>query len=73
MKAFFKLPAEERQLAFTIAARADKSEVRVYDYVDKDNALTAAKFRRRSAAYRQMGYHTVTDSVGKSSAQLSFG
>lgn len=52
---------------------AEKREVRVYDYVDKDNALTAAMFRRRSAAYRQMGYRMVTDSGGESTSQLNFG
>ncbi len=52
---------------------ADKREVRVYDYVDKDNALTAAMFRRRSAAYRQMGYRMVTESGGESTTQLNFG
>ncbi len=40
---------------------ADKREVRVYDYLDSGNPLTAAMFRRRNAAYRQMGYRMVMD------------
>jgi superfamily II DNA or RNA helicase len=39
----------------------DKREVRVYDYVDQGNPLTHAMFRRRSAAYRQMGYRIVSE------------
>ena len=38
---------------------AEKDEIHVYDYVDQGSALTAAMFRRRSAAYRQMGYLVV--------------
>jgi len=33
----------------------DKREIRIYDYVD-DNPVTTAMFRRRSGAYREMGY-----------------
>jgi superfamily II DNA or RNA helicase len=39
----------------------DKHENRVYDYLDSGNALTAAMFRRRSPAYRQMGYRVVME------------
>jgi superfamily II DNA or RNA helicase len=39
----------------------DKREIRVYDYFDSGNALTAAMFRRRSPAYRQMGYRVVME------------
>lgn len=39
----------------------DKREVRVYDYLDEGSPLTAAMFRRRSAAYRQMGYRMIMD------------
>jgi superfamily II DNA or RNA helicase len=38
---------------------ADKREIRVYDYLDEGSPLTAAMFRRRSAAYRQMGYRMI--------------
>ena len=40
---------------------AEKREVRVYDYLDEGNPLTIAMFRRRSSAYRQMGYSVVMD------------
>jgi superfamily II DNA or RNA helicase len=40
---------------------AEKREVRVYDYLDEGNPLTMAMFRRRSSAYRQMGYRMVVD------------
>jgi superfamily II DNA or RNA helicase len=40
---------------------AEKREVRVYDYLDEGNPLTMAMFRRRSSAYRQMGYRMVMD------------
>jgi hypothetical protein len=33
----------------------------VYDYLDEGNPLTIAMFRRRSSAYRQMGYSVVMD------------
>jgi superfamily II DNA or RNA helicase len=36
-------------------AHADKRETRIYDYVD-DLPLTRAMFRRRQAAYHEMGY-----------------
>ena len=49
----------------------DKREVRVYDYLDEGNPLTAAMFRRRSAAYRQMGYRMVMDDDGPAE-QLNF-
>jgi superfamily II DNA or RNA helicase len=40
---------------------AEKREVRVYDYLDEGNPLTIAMFRRRSGAYRQMGYRMIMD------------
>lgn len=40
---------------------AEKEVVQIYDYVDRGNRLTAAMFRRRSAAYRQMGYRIIAD------------
>ena len=33
-----------------------KKSVRIYDYTEPDNPLTAQMFRKRSAAYRVMGY-----------------
>jgi superfamily II DNA or RNA helicase len=47
----------------------DKHEIRVYDYLDSGNALTAAMFRRRSPAYRQMGYRVVMED-GDATMQL---
>ena len=38
-----------------------KHEIRVYDYVDEGNPVTLAMFRRRSGAYRQMGYKMVAE------------
>jgi superfamily II DNA or RNA helicase len=42
---------------------AEKREVRVYDYLDEGNPLTIAMFRRRSSAYRQMGYSVIMDAA----------
>jgi superfamily II DNA or RNA helicase len=42
-------------------AHADKQEIRIYDYLDQGNPITAAMFRRRSGAYRLMGYRVVMD------------
>lgn len=39
----------------------EKEVVQIYDYVDHGKRLTAAMFRRRRAAYQQMGYRVVTD------------
>jgi superfamily II DNA or RNA helicase len=33
-----------------------KAALRVFDYLDENNPMTLAMFRRRSAGYRQMGY-----------------
>ena len=33
-----------------------KKSVRIYDYVEPDNPLTAQMYRKRTAAYREMGY-----------------
>jgi hypothetical protein len=30
--------------------------VRIYDYVEPDHRLTAEMYRKRTAAYREMGY-----------------
>ena len=38
-----------------------KTEVRVYDYVETDNPLTAHMHRKRLSAFRQMGYELVED------------
>ena len=38
-----------------------KSEVRVYDYVETDNALTSHMHRKRLSAFRQMGYELVKE------------
>jgi len=53
-------------------SHAVKREIRVYDYLDKGNPLTMAMFRRRSSAYRQMGYRMVMDS-DTAGASLDFG
>ena len=51
---------------------ADKREIRVYDYLDEGNGLTVAMFRRRSSAYRQMGYRMVMDQ-DETSPSFEFG
>ena len=48
---------------------SEKDEIHVYDYVDQGNPLMAAMFRRRSAAYQQMGY-LVTSQEKNSTNQL---
>jgi superfamily II DNA or RNA helicase len=53
-------------------SHADKREIRVYDYLDEGNPLTMAMFRRRSSAYRQMGYRMVMDG-DTGGASLDFG
>lgn len=53
-------------------SHADKQEIRVYDYLDEGNPLTMAMFRRRSSAYRQMGYRMVMDG-DPTWASLDFG
>jgi superfamily II DNA or RNA helicase len=51
----------------------DKTEVRIYDYLDRGNPLTAAMFRRRSSAYTQLGYRVVMDEDESSAgATLAF-
>jgi superfamily II DNA or RNA helicase len=46
-------------------AHADKTEIRVYDYLDENHPITLAMFRRRAAAYRQMGYRfAIDESIG---------
>jgi hypothetical protein len=44
----------------------------VYDYLDEGNPLTVAMFRRRSGAYRQMGYRVMMDEDAIA-ARLGFG
>ena len=39
----------------------DKTEVQIYDYLDRGNPLTTAMFRRRSSAYTQLGYRVVME------------
>jgi superfamily II DNA or RNA helicase len=58
---FMAMPLSFKGLLIQYAGRlhrehAEKDEIHVYDYVDQGSALTAAMFRRRSSAYRQMGY-----------------
>ena len=38
-----------------------KTEVRIYDYVEPDSRLTAHMFRKRTSAYRAMGYEAEVD------------
>jgi superfamily II DNA or RNA helicase len=52
-------------------SHAEKREIRVYDYLDGGNPLTIAMFRRRSSAYRQMGYRMVMD-TDAANAQMDF-
>ena len=33
-----------------------KKSVRIYDYVEPDHPLTAQMYRKRTTAYREMGY-----------------
>jgi len=33
-----------------------KKSVRIYDYVEPDHPLTAQMYRKRTIAYREMGY-----------------
>ena len=40
---------------------ADKREVHIHDYLDENHPITQAMFRRRVAAYREMGYCMVMD------------
>lgn len=47
---------------------ADKREITIYDYLDDNHPVTQAMFRRRAAAYRQMGYRfEVDESLGRTS------
>lgn len=44
---------------------AGKEEIRVFDYLDENHPITLAMFRRRAAAYRQMGYRfAIDESIG---------
>jgi len=53
-------------------SHAEKRDVHIYDYLDQGNPITAAMFRRRSGAYRQMGYRMVMDG-DETVAPLNFG
>jgi superfamily II DNA or RNA helicase len=53
-------------------SHTDKREIRVYDYLDEGNGLTVTMFRRRSSAYRQMGYRMIMDQ-DDTSTSLDFG
>ncbi len=39
----------------------NKHEVRIYDYLDENSGLTFSMYRKRRAAYRQMGYQIISD------------
>ncbi len=41
-----------------------KETVTIYDYLDKQLALTASMYRKRSAGYRQLGYRILHDPIG---------
>ena len=61
---FLTLPISFKGRLIQYAGRLDrswkgKSEVRIYDYVEPENRLTAHMFRKRTAAYRTMGYEIV--------------
>ncbi len=40
-----------------------KTEVRIYDYVDRDVPLLARMFEKRLRGYRAIGYRSVTASI----------
>jgi superfamily II DNA or RNA helicase len=47
---------------------AGKHEIIIYDYLDENHPITHAMFRRRVAAYREMGYRfEVDESLGRTS------
>lgn len=49
-------------------SHADKREIMIYDYLDDNHPVTQAMFRRRAAAYRQMGYRfEIDESLGRES------
>jgi superfamily II DNA or RNA helicase len=53
---------------------ADKREITIYDYLDDNHPVTQAMFRRRAAAYRQMGYtFEVDESLGRASLLRQLG
>lgn len=53
---------------------ANKREVQVFDYLDQNHPVTAAMFRRRASAYRQMGYRFVLDdAIGGAAARGQLG
>jgi superfamily II DNA or RNA helicase len=58
---FLTLPISFKGRLIQYAGRLDRSwkgktEVRIYDYVEPENRLTAHMFRKRASAYRTMGY-----------------
>lgn len=53
---------------------ADKRDVVIYDYLDDNHPVTQAMFRRRAAAYRQMGYRfEIDESLGRASLRQQLG
>lgn len=63
---FLTLPISFKGRLIQYAGRLDrpwkgKTEVRIHDYVEPDNRLTAHMFRKRASAYRAMGYVTEDD------------
>ena len=58
---FLTLPVSFKVRLIQYAGRLDrtwlgKTEIRIYDYVEQENRLTAHMFRKRMNAYRTMGY-----------------
>lgn len=58
---FLTLPISFKGRLIQYAGRLDrtwpgKTEIRIYDYVEQENRLTAHMFRKRMNAYRTMGY-----------------
>lgn len=58
---FFAMPLSFKNRLVQYAGRIhrvheDKREVRVYDYLDANHAITRSMFRKRIGGYRQMGY-----------------
>jgi len=48
-------------------SRRDKSEVRIFDYVDRRVPMLARMFDKRLAGYRAMGYELTVDHGGAES------
>lgn len=51
-----------------------KREVRIYDYLDENHAVTRSMFRRRATAYREMGYRfSMDENLGSNSVADQLG